>query len=177
MNNFTLGECICFLFFEPLPFIEGKIKDLHLFKIVIVRWWNTFSEHHYVKNVCIRSFCGPYFPAFRLNTERYSVSLRIQSECGEIRTRKTPNSDTFHKMRSLSKKMQNFLLRWWHHKISQSSTWNWGTKKIFGKTRKKPYFLKALNIFPNVVNNSQSSISQFLLLHAKKRCKHWSLLV
>ena len=41
-------------------------------------------------------FSGPYFPAFGLNTERYSVSLRIQSECWKIRTRKTPYFDTFH---------------------------------------------------------------------------------
>ena len=33
-------------------------------------------------------FSGPYFPAFGLNTERYEVSLRIQSECGKIRTGK-----------------------------------------------------------------------------------------
>ena len=33
-------------------------------------------------------FYGPSFSAFGLNTERYSVSLRIQSECGKIRTRK-----------------------------------------------------------------------------------------
>ena len=33
-------------------------------------------------------FSGPYFIAFGLNTERYGVSLRIQSECGKIRTRK-----------------------------------------------------------------------------------------
>ena len=33
-------------------------------------------------------FSGPYFPVFGLNTKRYSVSLRIQSECGKIRTRK-----------------------------------------------------------------------------------------
>ena len=33
-------------------------------------------------------FSGPYFPAFGLNTERYFVSLRIQSECRKIRTRK-----------------------------------------------------------------------------------------
>ena len=26
---------------------------------------------------------GPYFPAFGLNMERYKVSLRIQSKCGE----------------------------------------------------------------------------------------------
>ena len=31
-----------------------------------------------------------------MNTERYGVSLGIQSECGKIRTRKTPNTDTFH---------------------------------------------------------------------------------
>ena len=30
---------------------------------------------------------GPYFPAFVQNTERYFVPLRIQSECGKIRTR------------------------------------------------------------------------------------------
>ena len=36
------------------------------------------------------------FPAFRLNTERYSVSLRIQSKCGNLQIRITPNRDTFH---------------------------------------------------------------------------------
>ena len=40
-------------------------------------------------------FSGPYFPAFRLNTERYFVSLRIQSECGKIRTRKNSISGHF----------------------------------------------------------------------------------
>ena len=51
---------------------------------------------HCVKSVRIRSFSGPYFPAFELNTERYFVSLSIQSECGKIRTRKIRNnSDTF----------------------------------------------------------------------------------
>ena len=35
-----------------------------------------------------RVFSDPYFPAFGLNTERYFVSLHIQSECGKIRTRK-----------------------------------------------------------------------------------------
>ena len=51
---------------------------------------------HYVKGVRIRSFSGPYFPAFGLNTERYSVSFRIQSEYRKIRTRITPNTDTFY---------------------------------------------------------------------------------
>ena len=51
---------------------------------------------YYVQGVSIRSFYGLYFPAFGLNTEAYSVSLHIQSERGKIRTRKTPNTDTFH---------------------------------------------------------------------------------
>ena len=45
------------------------------------------SNPHYGKNVSFRSFSGPHFPAFG----RY-----IQSKCGKIRTRKTPNTDTFH---------------------------------------------------------------------------------
>ena len=35
---------------------------------------------------------GPYFPVFGLNTERYSVSLRMQSEYRKIWTR---NSSVF----------------------------------------------------------------------------------
>ena len=38
-----------------------------------------------VKSVRIRSYSGLHFLAFGLNTERYSVSLRIQSECGKMR--------------------------------------------------------------------------------------------
>ena len=33
----------------------------------------------YVKSVRIRSYSGPYFPAFRLNTERYSSHGYITS--------------------------------------------------------------------------------------------------
>ena len=54
------------------------------------------SRFRYLKSVRFRSFSGPYFPVFGLNTERYGVSLRIQSECGKMRTRVTPNTDTFH---------------------------------------------------------------------------------
>ena len=48
-----------------------------------------------MKSVRIRSYSGPYIPVFGLNAERYSVSLRIQSEWGKIRTRITRNTDTF----------------------------------------------------------------------------------
>ena len=50
-------------------------------------------EWLYVKSVRIRSFPGLYFPAFGLNTARYFLSFLIQSECGKMRTRKTPNTD------------------------------------------------------------------------------------
>ena len=53
-------------------------------------------NHHCVKSVRIRSYSGPYFPAFGLNPEGYGVYLRIQSECGKIRARISPNTDTFH---------------------------------------------------------------------------------
>ena len=49
-----------------------------------------------MKSVRIRSFSSPYFPAFGMNTKRYSVSLHIQSKYVKIQTSKTPNTDTFH---------------------------------------------------------------------------------
>ena len=48
---------------------------------------------HCVKIVLIRS-CS--FSAFGLNTERYSLCLRIQSQCGKMRTRVTANMGTFY---------------------------------------------------------------------------------
>ena len=55
-----------------------------------------YGKWHSLRKRCqFRSYSGLYFPAFGLNTERYSVSLRIQSKCGKIRTRITPNTDTF----------------------------------------------------------------------------------
>ena len=45
---------------------------------------------------CVKRYSGPHFSAFELNTERYGVSVRIQSECGKMRTRITPNTDTFY---------------------------------------------------------------------------------
>ena len=51
---------------------------------------------HCVKSVRIPSFSGMHFPAFGLTTERYEVSLGIQSEYRKARTRITPKTDTFH---------------------------------------------------------------------------------
>ena len=72
----------------------NTIRKTQRFKQV----WNNILElktYHYVESVRICSFSGPYFPAFGLHTERFGVYLSIQSECGKIRTRKTPITDTF----------------------------------------------------------------------------------
>ena len=83
--------------------VLGTEADSHICRIRLDKFNNSFKyaeaqffsgDTHCVKSLRIRSFSAPYFPAFRLNMDW--VSLRIQSECGKIRTRKTPNADTFH---------------------------------------------------------------------------------
>ena len=65
-------------------------------------WYMSFTQlkHqnsvHYLKSVRIQSFSGPYVPAFGLNTKIYRVNLCIQSKCGKIPIRKTPNTNTFY---------------------------------------------------------------------------------
>ena len=54
------------------------------------------NHKHCEKSDRIRSYSGPYFLSFRLNTERYSVCIHIQSKYGKIRTRITPNNDAFY---------------------------------------------------------------------------------
>ena len=56
---------------------------------------------HCIKSLRIRSYSGLYFPAFRLNTERHGVSLRIQSEYAKNRIRIISNTDTFHEVLDL----------------------------------------------------------------------------
>ena len=92
---------------------------------------------HYLwlrENCSYLEFSGPHFPAFGLNMERYSVSLRIQSEFGKIRTSKTPNMDTFHEV------YVKVLLSWRRHEnfgsfCAFSKEWkaNWKFSWILGK--------------------------------------------
>ena len=50
-----------------------------------------------MKSVRIWSFLSPYFLVrIRIEYEEKRLSHRIQPKCGEIRARKTPNTDTFH---------------------------------------------------------------------------------
>ena len=55
---------------------------------------------------CQKSFSGRYFPVFALNTEIYSVNLRIKSEyrnIGKYGPEKTPYLDSFHAVISIVK--------------------------------------------------------------------------
>ena len=56
-----------------------------------------------VKSVRARSYSGPYLSALGLNTKRCGVSLRIQFECGKIRTRITPNTNFSRKVQQAGK--------------------------------------------------------------------------
>ena len=49
---------------------------------------------HCVKSVHIRSFCGPYFPTFGMNTESFSGPYF--PTFGMNTDQNTPNMDTFH---------------------------------------------------------------------------------
>ena len=75
--------------------MDLRHKRVNVCKTFAPEWKHIISTQC-VKRVGIRIFSGPYFPALGLNTERYSVSLRIQSELGKTQTRKTLNMDTFH---------------------------------------------------------------------------------
>ena len=92
-----------FVTHHPSPHPQKWTIDL-LFKKNRGSLWQISKppKTHCVKNFRIRSYSGPYFPAFGLNTETYSVFLRIQSECGKIRTRITQNTTTFYAVNSVS---------------------------------------------------------------------------
>ena len=81
-------------------------------------WWNK----NCVKSVRTRSYSGLHFPAFGLNAERYSVSLRIQFECGKMQTRITPNTD-FLRSEKYSKYFQGKIITRRKHlrKISKTN--------------------------------------------------------
>ena len=85
--------------------IKSEMHSRNLCQIALPNiWWlmlidKSWHARHYVKNIRIRSFSGPFFSAFGLDTERYPVSLRIQPKCRKIRTRKTPNRDAFYAVR------------------------------------------------------------------------------
>ena len=57
---------------------------------------------HCVKSIRIRSYSDSHFSAFGLNS--------IQSECGKMRTRITPNMDTFYAVPDAVKILKKIML-------------------------------------------------------------------
>ena len=49
------------------------LREIRSLSVVISLYLNAWDDFHCVKSGRIRSFSGPYFPAFGLHTERYSV--------------------------------------------------------------------------------------------------------
>ena len=84
----------CLIVFDH--FVGLRLKGYGYFRGVFRTLLYIYNDHHCVKSDRIRRYSGLHFPAFGLNTEKYSVSLCIQTECGKIRTRITPNTDNFY---------------------------------------------------------------------------------
>ena len=102
---------------------------------------------HCVKSVQMRSFFWSYFPAFGLNTERYGVSLRIQSKCGKIRTRK--NSVFRHFSRSVE-----IILTEAYSKRYETSQMELFVKTVGGLQLLSVFTKSFILIFDRVVNTA-----------------------
>ena len=80
---------------------EGKISETSYFNNnkKVSSHFSPFGSYecppYCEKIVRIRSFSGPYFSVFELNTKIYSVNLISLTEWGKLRTKKTLNMDTF----------------------------------------------------------------------------------
>ena len=59
-------------------------------------WLLFFNTLQCVESVRLQISSGLHVLAFGLNAEIYRANLRIQSERGKIRTRKTHNTDIFY---------------------------------------------------------------------------------
>ena len=115
-----------------------------------------FNPFHFVKIVRIQSYSNPHFPTFGLNLERYLVYLRIQSECGKMRTRMTPNmtpNDFENVPHFIGNKQDNINLKWININgvvlsSVRSSHWRFSLRK---------------GVFKNFVNFTEKVLEYFLI--------------
>ena len=91
---------------------EWRKADWKLSKMTLKFILKVFIINARVESVRIRSYSGPHFPAFGLNTEIY------QSKCGKMRIRITPNTDTFHAVTVIAL-VQNYIS--WNRKMMSVS--------------------------------------------------------
>ena len=74
------------------------LKTTYMSFCNILKWIYRIVTYTALKVFKYGVFSSPYFPGFGLNKERYPVSLRIQSKCRKIQTRK--NSVFAHFLRT-----------------------------------------------------------------------------
>ena len=93
-NNFVLNEGVWPSWNLSLAAVKKSLTFVLLSNLLIDNAWTWVSDQPHLSKARAAwkvskygVISGPYFPAFGLNTERYEVPLRIQFECGKIRTR------------------------------------------------------------------------------------------
>ena len=85
--------------------VEWHSGKTYIYAFRIQRVIKIIKVMHLVKGFRVTNNSCPYFPILGWNTERQSVSLRIQSECWKMQTRITQNPDTFHALLILTRKI------------------------------------------------------------------------
>ena len=92
-----LKYAICYML---KAFLDLRVNCINAITVFSICTENYCARSKYrPSKVRIRSYYGPYFPRIRPDTDRYSVSLCIQSKCGKIRTRITATTDIFYEMK------------------------------------------------------------------------------
>ena len=144
--------------------LTNNVPFCHFDKVIILNWTKRNTETlklvfflscasmkglgitpkcHCVKSARIRNYSGPHFPAFGLNADsRILLSLRIQFECRKMRTRITPNTNTFHTVYTaiqLFKRILECL-----HKKTKHEEAGYEIKYLDVKLKRKCFFLPHL---------------------------------
>ena len=113
LSSISALTILNYLFWKHILYFINLILFQKLILILLLTVWNV-SKY--------RVFPGLYFPVFGLNTERY-LSLRIQSECWKIRTRK--NSIFGHFLHSYSHQWWQITNSWIHFDSFWPSKTRW----------------------------------------------------
>ena len=98
-RNVFHGQRVLSYLFLKIQVLRICQKRMSSFKLLIIVWFGSLGECIYLFNFLsyllhekypYSEFSGSCFPAFGLNTERFEMSLRIQSKCKKIQTRTLP---------------------------------------------------------------------------------------
>ena len=133
----------------------------------IFHFW---TSKHCVKSVQIRSFSGPYFPPLGLDMERYGVSLRIQSECGKIRTRKNSVFRHFSRGAKLVISKSTSLLLHIRKNIFHENANTFETGPVMISMKKRGFFWVGdlSETFSKFVNSHENNLIYIFLTRGRK---------